>query len=209
MNTLILSHTPHEEAHAYKEELEKQAQEPILIESFIQEELKVEHAHEIRRRAMLCDAEQKFIIIAAHYFNLFSQNALLKILEEPPPQTHFILIAKNKHALLNTLLSRLICADRRTKTPIDPFGLDLRTCGVQDVCNYLQELDKTHLTPEEIKMRLYSLLRALQEIALPLPLDLLQSLDSAIHANTLYYRPSYNFLPLLLRVLQLRGVACF
>ncbi|WP_104749590.1 DNA polymerase III subunit delta' [Helicobacter cynogastricus] len=209
MNTLILSNTPHEEAHTYKHELEKQAQKPIFIESFIEEELKIEHAHEIRRQSVLCYAGQKFIIIAAHHFNVFAQNALLKILEEPPPQTHFILIARSKHALLSTLLSRLTYVDRRIKTPTDHFDLDLRTCNAQDICNYLQELDKIYSNPEEIKVRLYALLRALQESALPLPLDLLQSLDSAVHANGFYYRPSYNLLPLLLRVLELRGVKCF
>lgn len=33
-------------------------------------------------------------------------NRLLKLLEEPPPQTHFILIAENAELILNTILSR-------------------------------------------------------------------------------------------------------
>lgn len=47
-----------------------------------------------------------FIIDKAHTLNPQSQNALLKILEEPPANTYFILIAESKAALLETVLSR-------------------------------------------------------------------------------------------------------
>lgn len=36
-----------------------------------------------------------------------AQNALLKVLEEPVPRTHFFLITSNSHTLLPTVLSRL------------------------------------------------------------------------------------------------------
>ncbi|MDQ5928066.1 MAG: polymerase subunit delta, partial [Patescibacteria group bacterium] len=36
-----------------------------------------------------------------------AQNALLKVLEEPVPHTHFFLITSNPHTLLPTVLSRL------------------------------------------------------------------------------------------------------
>lgn len=48
------------------------------------------------------------IIEQAHTLNEQSQNALLKVLEEPPGQTVFILLAENKSALLQTVLSRCV-----------------------------------------------------------------------------------------------------
>ncbi len=48
------------------------------------------------------------IIEQAHTLNEQSQNALLKVLEEPPGQTVFILLAENKSALLSTVLSRCV-----------------------------------------------------------------------------------------------------
>lgn len=53
------------------------------------------------------EAEYKVYILAdAHCMNANAQNALLKILEEPPEYVIFILTVKSKSALLSTVLSR-------------------------------------------------------------------------------------------------------
>ncbi len=55
------------------------------------------------------NASRKVMVIEqAHTLNEQSQNALLKVLEEPPGQTVFILLAENKSALLPTVISRVI-----------------------------------------------------------------------------------------------------
>jgi DNA polymerase III delta prime subunit len=54
--------------------------------------------------------EQVFVIIQdSHLLNLQSQNALLKLLEEPPSRIKFILCAPNHELLLQTIVSR--CAN--------------------------------------------------------------------------------------------------
>ncbi|MFC3847957.1 DNA polymerase III subunit delta' [Helicobacter baculiformis] len=202
-NLLILANAPKQEALTYQEEIA--SQQPLAwVESFVEDELKIEHAHEIKCRCVLSHTQQKIYIIAAHHFNTFAQNALLKILEEPPLNTRFVLIAKHKHALLSTLLSRLSYEDRRVKVAHERFGLNLRTCTLADIYAYVQDLDKAPLNPEETKTQIQAFLYALQESAIPLPMDMLESIDQAMHANHLYYRASYNLLPLLLRVLELR-----
>ena len=50
-----------------------------------------------------------FIIDFADTLNENSQNALLKVLEEPPGSVMFILIAESKASLLETILSRCVC----------------------------------------------------------------------------------------------------
>jgi DNA polymerase-3 subunit delta' len=50
-----------------------------------------------------------FVIDSAHTMNEQSQNALLKVLEEPPANVMFILIAENASALLETIISRCVC----------------------------------------------------------------------------------------------------
>ncbi|WP_120951789.1 DNA polymerase III subunit delta' [Helicobacter sp. L8] len=203
-NTLILANAPKQEALDYKMQLEAQAQSPLLVQMCLEEELKIEHAQEIKRACVLSYPGQKIYIVAAHHFNVFAQNALLKILEEPPAHTRFVLIAKHKHALLPTILSRLSCEDRRAKASHARFGLDLCACTLGDIYTYLQDLDRKNLSPEESKLHIEAFLFALHESAIPLDLDLLHSVDQAMHANYLYYRPSYNLLPLLLKVLELR-----
>ena len=58
------------------------------------------------------------IINGADRMNIQAQNALLKLLEEPPTDTKFIFTARCKNAFLKTLLSRLI---KINLAPISPF----------------------------------------------------------------------------------------
>ncbi|MGN1034523.1 MAG: hypothetical protein ACI4PK_02925 [Oscillospiraceae bacterium] len=58
------------------------------------------------------------IINGADRMNIQAQNALLKLLEEPPTDTRFIFTARSKNAFLKTLLSRLI---KINLAPISPF----------------------------------------------------------------------------------------
>lgn len=66
-----------------------------------------------------------FVIDKADTMNAASQNALLKVLEEPPAATMFILIAENKAAFLDTIISRCVTlnvtagADNKIETKAD------------------------------------------------------------------------------------------
>ncbi len=54
------------------------------------------------------DADLKIVIIhSAERMNLFAQNAMLKMIEEPPEDTFFIFLCKNSQAMLATVLSRV------------------------------------------------------------------------------------------------------
>lgn len=54
-------------------------------------------------------ANHKVIVIAhAEKLNMPTQNALLKMLEEPPANVHFILLTDNEHLLLATVKSRCL-----------------------------------------------------------------------------------------------------
>jgi len=77
------------------------------------------------------------IIDDAHFLTFEAQNALLKVLEEPPKNTHLILITHLPSQLLETVLSRLI--------KIQFFPLSLKE---------MEEFLKTsfkEISPEEIK----------------------------------------------------------
>jgi len=67
-------------------------------------------------------------------------NAMLKVLEEPPPDTHFVLTTAEPSALLPTIRSRLIT-------------LRLRRLGSADVARFLREVPKPPLAEEEAEAR--------------------------------------------------------
>lgn len=62
-----------------------------------------------------------FIIVDAHKMNEEAQNSLLKILEEPPPFTHIILITSNPYLILPTVKSRcqILAFSRISKEEIE------------------------------------------------------------------------------------------
>ena len=70
---------------------------------------KIETVRQIRELAYIMpnQADKKvFILAEADLMNTAAQNALLKILEEPPKYAYFILLASRKSAFLETILSR-------------------------------------------------------------------------------------------------------
>jgi len=71
--------------------------------------IKIEALRELQKRLSYLPYEGKCkvaIIDSAETMNSQASNSFLKILEEPPPNTLFILIACNPHQLLPTLVSR-------------------------------------------------------------------------------------------------------
>lgn len=71
----------------------------------------VDQVRELRKEAFIKPhkAEKRvFIIDKADTMNVASQNALLKVLEEPPESVMFVLVAENKAAFLDTIISRCV-----------------------------------------------------------------------------------------------------
>lgn len=72
-------------------------------------EIKVETARAIRSECAVLPGDgnrRVFLIRHAHNMNASAQNALLKLLEEPPSYVFFILMTENAGAILPTILSR-------------------------------------------------------------------------------------------------------
>ena len=101
-------------------------------------ELKIDEARKIIDEAYVAEREDKIIVIAATKFGEEAQNALLKILEEPPKNTVFFLITP----FINALLPRY-----RT-------GLNLTRLSLKEAVEFIDaqialerkgELDKTAL----------------------------------------------------------------
>lgn len=75
------------------------------------EPVKVDHIREIVQfisQSPHTSAVKIIVICHAHLLNTASQNALLKILEEPPADVHFILTSAKPHLLLPTIKSRCL-----------------------------------------------------------------------------------------------------
>lgn len=73
----------------------------------------------------------------AHLMTLFAQNALLKILEEPPGNSEVYLVTDQSDMLLPTILSRCQSLNspntqNSQNTPINPVGINLETLTTRE-----------------------------------------------------------------------------
>lgn len=169
---------------------------------FSHEEFLIDHSKEVIEQAHLASSEPWRIIIAAKSYNLYAQNALLKILEEPPARLSFTLLATSKSALLPTIRSRLPIVDDRGESPLEPFPLALSTLSLKESYEFLKELSRANPTKESTKRLIQSLLLACKESKIALKTSDLDLFNRAILLAEQFERPAHIFLPLFLVILQ-------
>ena len=81
---------------------------------------------------------QNFVIVARS-INNEAQNALLKLLEEPPAQTVFHLVLPSANLLLPTVLSRLCEVDSIQKKPVSAVWSDFKQKTYGERLSLIQE----------------------------------------------------------------------
>ena len=99
---------------------------------FENDDFKVEDAKAVISEAYIAENSTKFIVIKAEKFGDEAQNSLLKILEEPPRNMVFFIVASSKNLLLPTIRSRLMSQNllekkEQTRTGTNWQKLDLKT----------------------------------------------------------------------------------
>lgn len=99
---IILSDEVEERFEAFR-----RAMHPQRVVGFVRDDFLIEDAKAVIAEAYISEAALKYIVLAAKQFNVYSQNALLKLLEEPPNNIALVIIAPGKSVLLPTVRSRL------------------------------------------------------------------------------------------------------
>ncbi len=132
---ILISSDIEEELKVYEEQLK-----PSRVVSFLREDFKVEDARAVIAEAYISEASTKYIILASRNFNVVSQNALLKALEEPPRHIEFILIAPSKSLFLPTIRSRLPLMTKITTTAVQPIDISLKMLDLAQLFDFV----KTH-----------------------------------------------------------------
>ncbi len=122
--------------------------------------LSVSQIRDVRTEAFVkahSAANKIFIIEEAHRMNEQAQNALLKVLEEPPKNVIFILLVPSKTVLLDTIISRCVllsvqesdCTEGEYRETADKF-IDLLLSGSEyEMLKLLTPLEKSRHNAEE------------------------------------------------------------
>lgn len=127
------------------EERSKEIEEsllPLRCVTFLRDDFKIEDAKEVISEAYKSSENTKTLILGAKSFTVPAQNALLKILEEPPRNIVFILIAPNKSTFLPTVRSRLSLSVESTKRHYQPLSLELGKLDLAGMFAFVKEHER-------------------------------------------------------------------
>lgn len=167
---------------------------------FESEEFKIDNAKEVIDEAYIASAEEKFIALIGKNFNKEAQNALLKVLEEPPHNIHFLIFIPHKNALIPTIRSRMRLINKMIFTPLAPLELDISNLSYAKVYEFLKSLDgSTRIEGQEILERL---LVSIYRSGIKLNETELNFFDLALKANAGYEKLSLILSPILISLIE-------
>ncbi len=119
------------------------------LKRFIRDDFLIEDAKAVIKEAYVAEASLKVLALGAKSYNLYAQNTLLKILEEPPPNTAFVVGALSKTSLLPTLRSRLPLELLAQESVRIATGLQFRRLGLKELYAFANE--RKFLERQELK----------------------------------------------------------
>ncbi|NPA66134.1 MAG: DNA polymerase III subunit delta' [Epsilonproteobacteria bacterium] len=184
-----------EQAQILKEEVA-----PKRCVLFVKEKFLVEDAKAVTAEAYISESDFKYIIIGAKEFNVYSQNALLKILEEPPKNIVFIILSPSKSALLPTVRSRLPIQKVVQQHESSSLELDLKRLDLTAIFDFLQE--HKNISKNDAKVLVEALYKKALLQGISMNENQLENFDKAYRLLELNTRPSYILTLLLMGFLH-------
>ncbi len=188
-------------SHARDRLLERLGTAPRTVME--QEEFQIDDAQALIAQAHVASDVSRYFVAVAGGYNHYAQNALLKLLEEPPRNIHIVLIAPRKSIFLPTIRSRLpievIAFDRPLpESPIDFERLDLAT-----IYHFLRQnpwLDRAKA--RDLLECAFEYYRHLQGVPEPLNGRVLHAFERSFRLLSLSSLSATVLPPLLLRLLE-------
>ncbi|RDU73411.1 DNA polymerase III subunit delta [Helicobacter aurati] len=193
---IILTHDFESEKNILRNNIEAE-----FLRIFEAQEIKTEDAHNIIKEAYITSSQTKILAVFGFSYNRFAQNALLKILEEPPNHTLFILYANTKNKLLPTIFSRLIVLDKRKKIAKESFPLNITKLTVPLIYEYIKDIEKKNYTSEQGREIVSAILHAIAMSDKTLNQYELKRFDNAIESLHNKQAVHLVLLPLLLSLI--------
>ncbi len=129
-------------------EMEERAREieesrhPLRCVTFMRDDFKIEDAKEVISEAYRSEENTKTLILGAKSFTIPAQNALLKILEEPPRNIVFILLAPNKSTFLPTVRSRLNLKQEHHERFYESLPITLKNLDLSGLFTFVKQHDR-------------------------------------------------------------------
>lgn len=198
---IILTNNIEDEVIALKGQYKNTRVFPMNEDDFKKGNFLISHAREAINESYISSNDLKVIILAADSFGIEAQNALLKSLEEPPNNIKFIMVTRNKSAILPTILSRMLFSNKKAKVALRELDLDLKKLNLASVSAFLNSIN-FGIKKEELREMVASLLFSVKEANMKLSRQELDCFSKAIAEINIGEQGRYVFLKLLLMLLE-------
>lgn len=167
------------------------------------DEFQIAEANSAIKEAYLSSAEKKYVILCGKVFRVEAQNALLKILEESPPNIVFIIFTESKNSILPTIFSRMYVHYMKKNTKKEPTSLSVANLDLKEIYQFLK--DNQRISKYEAKEFIESLLLQFTKSNLFLSSKELDLFHKSIRLLELNSRPSAVLTTLLLSLSFTKG----
>ncbi len=175
-----------------------------LTKVFECDEFKVDDAKAVMKEAYICEESTKHLVIVASSYRIEAQNALLKLLEEPPRNIVFILISKSKTAFLPTIRSRMHVEKITYNSERRALEINIKKMELSDIFNFLK--NNKNIAKGELKEIIEEILKmALIDAKISLNRSELALFDKALTLAELNTRAQTILSTLLLMLYHARA----
>lgn len=168
-----------------------------FIRYFEEDSFLIEHSKNVIKEAYIKENQTKYIVLIAKNYNQYAQNALLKIIEEPPSNIVFLIFVQNISSLLPTVQSRMIVQTMLYKTQKVDIGIDIGSLDLQTIYEYVKT--NKYMKPNDLKLIIETIFQKAIKNGIVFDEQDLKSFDKLFQLATLYGNP-FN---ILLKVLMM------
>ncbi len=168
------------------------------------EDFLLEDAKNVVKEAFVAQSETKILILGAKNYNIYAQNSLLKILEEPPRNILFIIVCESKSVLLPTIRSRLLIKELRSDEQKVELDLDLERLTPREIYDFVQK--NLRIKKNELKVLVQTIVtEAIIKAKMDFTTKELDYFQELLYLSDLNSRATNILISLLLSIYQKRA----
>jgi len=166
---------------------------------FLRDDFLLEDAKSVTKEAYIAEKEKKLLILGAKNFNIYAQNSLLKILEEPPRNIIFILVCETKNVFLPTIRSRLLAKQLKFREEKIPLDINLAQLDLKIILQSVQRYSK--ISKNELKSLLQTIVTdAIKRYRIAFTTREMEQIERLFQLADMNSRPSNILVSLLLSI---------
>ena len=204
---LLTTNYDHTIEHIRQESKELSVHEEHKCTLYIYPEhnIRVDDVKKIIKHAYLSVVYTQYILLCVEQISTEAQNALLKMLEEPPKRNYFLLLCSNKNIFLPTVLSRLPLnllsppsPDSRQEIALPQAFTPITKMGWGDIFSFITT--SKMINKAEAKLLIEQLLQCIQQQRITLNEELLELFSQSMQLLELGSKPIHVLSLILLKL---------